>query len=178
MQIQQAQADVRRVYKGGAVGAIVSAVVWGIASATSAWATPAAAMAVLFLGGMLIFPVASLALQIAGGPGALPKGHPSIGLAMQSAFTVPIGLLLALALGAIDGRLFFPAAAVIVGAHYLTFITLYGMREYAILAGALVLIGTSALFVVAEFRDYVGWSCVLVFILAAPILHRAGMRDE
>lgn len=178
MQIQQAQADVRRIYKGGAFGTVVSAMVWGVASAAFEWATPVAAMAVLFAGGMLIFPLASLALKITGGPSALPKGHPSIGLAMQSAFTVPIGLLLALALGTVDPRLFLPAAAIIVGAHYLTFIALYGMREYAVLAGALVLIGTSALFVVPEFREFVGWTCTLVLVLAAPLLYRAGMRDE
>lgn len=178
MEIEQAQADVRRVYRGGALGPLVSAVVWGIASAVFQWASPTAALAVLFFGGMLIFPLASIGLKLAGGPGALPKGHPSIGLAMQSAFTVPIGLLLALALGSVDVRLFFPAAAIIVGAHYLTFISLYGMREYAVLAAVLVGLGTSALFLMPAAGGYVGWACTAVFVAAGPLLHRAGMRTE
>lgn len=177
MEIKQAQADVRRVYRGGALGPLVSAVVWGIASAVFQWASPVAAMAVLFFGGMLIFPLASLGLKLAGGQASLPKGHPSIGLAMQSAFTVPIGLLLALALGSVDARLFFPAAAIIVGGHYLTFISLYGMKEYAVLAALLVVLGVVGLFVVPETGGYVGWASAAVFLIATPLLLRAGRRS-
>jgi hypothetical protein len=37
---------------------------------------------------------------------------------------------------------FFPAAMIVIGAHYLPFITLYGMKMFGILAIALVLVGT------------------------------------
>ena len=56
------------------------------------WGTSGAAMAVLFFGGMLIFPLAQLVLRLMGRPASLPKGHPMTGLAMQIAFTVPLGL--------------------------------------------------------------------------------------
>ena len=53
---------------------------------------------------------------------------------MQSAFTVPLGLLVAIALGSVVPALFLPGSLVVVGAHYLPFISLYGMRLYGVLA--------------------------------------------
>ena len=48
-------------------------------------------------------------------------------------------MLRLIALGTLAPSLFFPASLIIVGAHYLTFISLYGMRLYGVLAGVLVL---------------------------------------
>lgn len=146
MDVRRAQADVREVYRGGFAGPPVSAIIWFAAAAVYQWGASGVAMAVLFFGGMLIFPLSSLVLKVMGGPAALPKGHPSISLAMQSAFTVPVGLLVAVALGSLEPTLFFPASLIIVGAHYLTFISLYGMRLFGALAGVLVAIGAVALF--------------------------------
>lgn len=175
MDVRQAQADVRRVYRGGFSGPLVSAIVWFAASAVYQVGSPAAAMAVLFFGGMLIFPLSSLVLKIMGGEAALPKGHPSISLAMQSAFTVPIGLIVAITLGVLEPTLFFPASLIIVGAHYLTFISLYGMWLFGALAGVLVMIGTVSLFWVAELREVSGWvggSVLLVFAVPLYLSYR------
>ena len=61
MTITEAQGDVRRVYSGGGGGGfqgqLVSAVVWLCAAATATWASTSGAIAVLFLGGTLIFPL-------------------------------------------------------------------------------------------------------------------------
>lgn len=167
MDVQQAQRDVRRVYRGGFSGPLVSALIWAAASAASQWGSAGAAMAVLFFGGMLIFPLSSLVLMAMGAPAFLPKGHPSISLAMQSAFTVPIGLLVAIALGAVEPALFLPASLIIVGAHYLTFISLYGMRSYGVLAGVLVAIGAVAIFAAPELRALSGWLGSAVLLVAA-----------
>lgn len=59
-------------------------------------------------------------------------------LAAQIAITVPIGMLVAVALATERPELFFPAAMAIVGAHYLPFVFLYGMRLFAALAAVLV----------------------------------------
>ncbi len=63
-------------------------------------------------------------------------------LATQIAFTVPSGMLVTVALGLTEPNLFFPASMIIVGAHYLPFVFLYGMRLFAVLAGLLILVGT------------------------------------
>lgn len=173
MDVLQAQADVRRVYRGGFAGPLVSAIIWAAAAAVFYWASPATGMAVLFFGGILIFPLATLVLKFMGGPVALPKEHPSAALAMQTAFTVPLGLLVAIVLGNFDPRLFFPASLIIVGAHYLVFISLYGMRLYAVLAGVLAAAGTITLFLLPNLGVISGWVGAGTFLVFAVLLYRA-----
>lgn len=167
MDVKAAQRDVRRVYRGGFSGPLVSALVWAAASAAYQWGAAESAMAVLFIGGMLIFPLSSLVLKAMKGPAFLPKGHPSIALAMQSAFTVPLGLLVAIALGTFAPSLFLPASLIIVGAHYLTFISLYGMRLYGVLAGVLVAVGAAAIFAIPTLRGASGWIGAAVLLVSA-----------
>ena len=133
MTITDAQRDVRTVYRGGFYGQLVSGAVWLVAAGVATWVSDGAAIAALWLGGVLIFPLTTLALRLAGGPAALPAGHPMAALATQIAFTVPLGLLVAVVLGAERPELFFPASMVVVGAHYLPFVFLYGMRLFAVL---------------------------------------------
>lgn len=178
MDVTQAQQDVRRVYRGGFSGPLVSAVIWAAASATYAWGSPTAAMAVLFLGGMLIFPLSSLVLKAMGGPASLPKGHPSIALAMQSAFTVPLGMLVSIALGALEPSLFLPATLIIVGAHYLTFISLYGMKAYGVLAGILVALGAAAIFALPMLRALSGWIGAAVLLAASIPLYLSDRAER
>ncbi|MGO1266136.1 MAG: DUF7010 family protein [Microbacterium gubbeenense] len=179
MEVRQAQDDVRRVYRGGFAGPLVSALIWAAASATYQSGSPVTTMTVLFFGGMLIFPLSSLVLKVMGGPSFLPKGHPSSSLAMQSAFTVPLGLLVAIPLGVLEPSLFLPASLIIVGAHYLTFISLYGMWMYGALAGVLVAIGVAAIFAIPALRQASGWVGAGVLLLSAVPLymsHRAEAR--
>jgi hypothetical protein len=174
MDITEAQADVRRVYRGGYSGPFVSAAVWAVANTIYLLVSPAAGMAVLFFGGMLIFPLSALILKATTGRSSLPKGHPSNALAMQSAFTVPIGLLVAIDLGAYEPALFFPASLIIVGAHYLVFVSLYGMRVFAVLSGALVILGTLGIFVLPGIGAVSGWLGAGVFLVVTPIVYRSG----
>ncbi|MEP6979520.1 MAG: hypothetical protein ABJA16_02030 [Nakamurella sp.] len=157
MRVEQAQADVRGVYRGGFSGPLVGSVIWFAAAAVYEWNSPGLAMMVLFIGGMLIFPLSTLVLTVLGGPAALPKGHPSASLAIQAAFTVPLGLLVAVVLGSYEAARFFPAALVIVGAHYLVFVSLYGMRLYALLAAVLIAVGVVGLFWDLTSGELSGW---------------------
>jgi hypothetical protein len=134
MQVTDAQREVREVYLGGSVGQLVSGALWLAAAAAGTWGSTRLAMAVLLLGGILIFPVTTGVLKGMGRRAALSPENPLGGLAMQVAFTVPLGLLVALAAAGHRREWFFPACMLIVGAHYLPFVFLYGMRTYALLA--------------------------------------------
>ncbi len=57
----------------------------------------------------------------------MPRGHPLIGLAMQVAFVVPIGVILAALAFLERPEWFFPFAAWVIGVHYLPFMFLYGL---------------------------------------------------
>ena len=168
--INEGQADIRRVYRGGLAGQLVSGVLWLVAAAVATWGSPDAAIATLFLGGMLIFPLTSLVLRLGGGPAGLPKGHPQKALATQIAFTVPQGMVVAIVLGVLRPELFFPAAMVIVGAHYLPFVHLYGMRLFAVLAGVLSVGGVVLLFWLPAPMPAGAWFTGVVLLVFAVLL--------
>ena len=170
MLVAAAQRDVRRVYSGGFYGQLVSAAVWLSAAVVATWISTTLSVAVLFLGGTLIFPLTWLTIRMTGRPASLPSGHPMTALAMQIAFTVPIGLVVVVAMLAGRDELFFPASMVIVGAHYLPFTFLYGMRMFAYLSFALVVPGLLLLvWVPAPFASG-GWVTGVVLVVFAFLL--------
>jgi hypothetical protein len=57
---------------------------------------------------------------------------------MQNALVLPFSMLLLVPVCFYRLNLFFPALLVLVGAHYLPFATLYGMRMFLFLAGILI----------------------------------------
>lgn len=180
MDISAAQADIRRVYRHGSVGQIVTALIWTASAAAASSGFADAAPFVLFLGGMLIFPLTTLGLRLLGGPGALPAGHPMSALAFQTAMQVPLGFLVALALASFDTKLFFPAAMVLVGGHYLPFVFLYGMRCFLLLAIPMVVAGVAIGLLFPSFSVIGAWFTgvlLLAFGITAFAHDRKGRRS-
>ena len=138
MLIRTAQEEIRRAYVGGAVGQLVSAAVWLASAGLATWGTPRDAIIVLVVGGFFIFPLTRLGLLLVRAPQVVTPGNPLNGLAMQVAFVLPLTLPLvgAAALYRLDW--FYPAFMIALGAHYLPFVFLYGMRLFAILCAVLV----------------------------------------
>jgi len=97
-----------------------------------------AAMEVLVVAGIFIFPMTRLLLNAMGRPSSLPKGHPMNALAMQVAFVLPLTLPLVFAAAAYRRNWFYPAFMIALGSHYLPFIFLYGMWQFGVLAALLV----------------------------------------
>src|SRR5512147_2268021 len=92
MLVQDAQRDVRTVFLGGFPGQLVSGTLWLASAAVGTWGPHRGAILVLALGGMFIFPLTQLLLRAMGRRASLARGNPLNGLAMQIAFTVPLGL--------------------------------------------------------------------------------------
>ena len=170
MLVTAAQRDVRSVYSGGFYGQLVSAAVWLCAAVVATWISTALSVAVLFLGGIVIFPLTWLTIRMTRRPASLPSGHPMKALAMQIAFTVPIGLVVVLAMLGGREELFFPASMVIVGAHYLPFTFLYGMRMFAYLSFALVVPGLLLLVWIPAPLATGGWVTGVVLVVFAFLL--------
>jgi hypothetical protein len=141
MTIADAQRDVRTTFLGGFAGQLVSGLVWLASAVLATWASPRAAIFTLVFGGMLIFPLTQLSLRLMGRAAALPKNHPMNALAIEIAFIVPLCLPLigAAALHHLDW--FYPAFMIVVGAHYLPFTFLYGMRLFLVLGALLIAAG-------------------------------------
>src|SRR5205814_5734239 len=62
-------------------------------------------------------------------------------LGRQVAFVLPFSMLLLVPVGFCRLNWFFPALMILLGAHYLPFATLYGMRMFLFLAGILIAMG-------------------------------------
>ena len=138
MDIRSAQQDVQTTFLRGSVGQAVSGVIWLVSAILGTWVSERSAILVLVLAGMFIFPLTQLTLRLLGHSDGLPRGHPMNALAMQVAFIVPLCLPVIGAASLYKLNWFYPAFMLIVGVHYMPFIFLYGMWEFAVLAGALI----------------------------------------
>lgn len=173
MDIAEAQRDVRIVYAGGFHGQLVSGSIWLLAAGASLAVSRPAGILVLLVGGASIFPITTLLLKVGGGPSSLPAGHPMAPLAMQIAFTVPLGLLVAVAAAGYQQDWFFPASMVIVGAHYLPFTFLYGMSLFAALGGLMALGGVALALWLPNTFSAGGWVAGALLIVFAFLLRRS-----
>jgi hypothetical protein len=143
MEITQAQKDVRTTFLGGFAGQFVSAVLWGTSAAACTWYSLYLGGMVLVLGGFLIFPLTQLLLRGMGNTYALPKGHPMNALGIQVAFTLPLTLPVVIGIAALRPAWFYPAFMITLGAHYLPFVFMYGMWQFAGLCAVLVMSGVA-----------------------------------
>jgi hypothetical protein len=138
MLVTEAQREVRTVYAGGFFGQTVSGFVWLASAALGTWATPRSAILMLVVGGFFIFPLTTAALSTLGRPSSLNPANPFRHLAVQVAFVLPLSMPVVAPVAAYRLVWFYPAMMVLVGAHYLPFAFLYGMRSFIPLSALLV----------------------------------------
>jgi hypothetical protein len=141
MDIQDAQREVRSVYVGGFVGQLVSSVIWLVSAALGTWVTPKASILTVVIGGFFIFALTQMLLRLSGRRASVSRENSFNSLGMQVAFVLPFSMLLLVPVGFYKLNWFFPALMILVGAHYLPFATLYGMRMFLFLAGILIVMG-------------------------------------
>lgn len=141
MDIQDAQREVRSVYVGGFWGQLVSAVIWLASAAVGTWINSKASILTIVIGGFFIFPLTQLMLRLSGRPVSVSKENALNSLGMQVAFVLPFSMLLLVPVGLYRLNWFFPALMVLLGAHYLPFAFMYGMRIFLVLAAILIAMG-------------------------------------
>ena len=175
--MQDAQREVRTVFIGGFWGQLVVSAMWLASAALGTWVTPRAAILALVASGFFIFPVTQLLLRLTGGPASVSRDNPLNNLAMQIAFALPMTMLLLVPVTAFRVNWFYPALMVLVGAHYLPFTFLYGMRMFIPLSAVLIGGGiVIALYFSGSF-SLGGWiSGVALFIFAC--IGRASVQSE
>jgi len=138
-----AQRESRTVYIGGFWGQLVSSVIWLVSAALSTWVTPKASILAAVIGGFFIFPLTQLMLRLSGRSASVSRENPFHWLGMQVAFVLPFPMLLLVPVGLYNLNWFCPALMVLLGAHYLPFATVYGMRMYLFLAAILIALGVA-----------------------------------
>jgi hypothetical protein len=141
MDVQDAQREVRSVYIGGFWGQLFYSIVWLASAAMGTWVSPKASILTVVIGGAFIFPLIKMLLRLSGRPASVSKENPFNILGMQVALVAPFSMLLLIPVALYHVNWFFPALMILVGAHYLPFATLYGMRMFLFLAGILMAAG-------------------------------------
>ena len=141
MLIEQAQADMRQAYFGGATGITTSGLAWLAAALVAFLGSPRGAMAALFIGGMFIHPAAMLLSKLLGRPGAHTKGNPLAPLALESTVWLLLAIAVAFLASMQRTEFFFIAMLLTIGGRYFTFATLYGLKLYWICGATLAAAG-------------------------------------
>ena len=177
MNINESQREMRSAFLGGFAGQLVSGLIWLAASAFGTWLSPLAGMATLFFGSMGIFPLTQGVIRLMGRPGKVSLGNGLWALGSQVAFTVPLNFLLVGAAALYHENWFFPAAMIVIGAHYLPFITLYGMKMFGILAGLLVVLGAGLALYGPDIFSLGGW-LTAAFLIAFAFIGKHVVLDE
>lgn len=141
MVVQDAQREVRSVYIGGFWGQLVTSVIWLVSAALGTWVTPKVSILTIIIAGFFIFPLTQMLLRLSGRPASVSRENPFSSLAIQIAFVLPFSMFLLVPVGLYRLNWFFPALMILVGAHYLPFASLYGMRMFLFLSGILIAAG-------------------------------------
>ena len=138
-----AQRQMDAGYIGGAPGVLTSGLAWLVAG--FAWLRYGIdiGFATLFVGGMLIVPGALLIAKLAGAPPVAPA-NPLNRLAIESTVVLFAALLIGYLLLRAEPALTFPALAIVIGARYFSFRTLYGSALFWALGAAMGGAGTLA----------------------------------
>lgn len=127
---------------------------------------------------MGIFPLTQLSLKMMGRKAKVNEDNGLWALGSQIAFMVPINFLLVGAIILYNPMWFFPATMIIVGTHYLPFITLYGMKIFGILAALLITGGTVLALYGPSIFSLGGWLTGFLLILFGFIGRSIVLREE
>jgi len=177
MTVEQAQREMRICLLGGFMGQLVSALLWLASAALATWWSHSSAITLLIAAGFFIFPLTKLGLRLIGHRAQVSADNPLNALGMQAAFVLPLSLLLVGAAALYRIEWFYPAFMIVLGAHYLPFVTLYGMRMFYALAAILVGAGVVlALYVQMPFSTG-AWFTAAVLAVFAVLGRSHAVRD-
>ncbi|WP_118976246.1 DUF7010 family protein [Taibaiella koreensis] len=135
--LQEAQRDMSDSYGHGAIGVLVSGIVWLCSGLVVSYQSHQKGIWVLIIGGMLIFPLATWIGKLVGIKGKHTRRNPLGKLAMEGTVWMIMCIPLAYGLSLIHVSWFFQGMLVIIAGRYLTFASVYGIRLYWVLGAAL-----------------------------------------
>jgi len=171
LDIAAAQREMRTRFVGGFYGQLVSGLLWLTSATLATWSTPRAAILTALLGGFFIFPLTELFVRL-GGAKPLSQLSDLRTLGPQVALVMPLCMPLLIPVTQYRLNLFFPAVMILLGAHYLPFVFLYGMRMFWALAAMILGAGTFLLYRGTTFSGgawYTG-AVLLVFAVAGKVI--------
>lgn len=137
--IKDSQSDMRDGYAYGSIGVIVSGIIWTLSGMVSYYYSSQNGIWTLIIGGMFIFPIATLIEKLIGIRGQHNKNNPLGKLAMEGTIWMIMCIPLAYGLSLNKAEWFFQGMLMIIGGRYLSFASIFGMRIYWVLGAILAL---------------------------------------
>lgn len=175
MIIAEAQQDNRRALVGGGPGAFISGVLWLTSAVVLKQRGVGSAFALLFFGGMLIFPLSNLvSRQLFKRPPA-SKTNQLGRVALESTIAMIGGLFAAWLFLPSKPAYVFPLAAIAIGTHYAVFRTVYGNTLFWVLAGLITAVGV---FDILGYVRFPGGPALAVGLLEIVFGILLTMRDK
>jgi hypothetical protein len=169
MNILDAQREVRFRFSGGFYGQAVSGLLWLVSAGLASWSSPRAAIWFLLVGGFFIFPMTELLVRTVGTRLKLNRENLLPQLGMQVAFVLPFSMPLLLPVCQFRLNWFYPALMILLGAHYVPFVFLYGMRMFAVLAACLLAGGFIIAMNLASSFSIGAWYTGIVLLIFAAV---------
>jgi cellulose synthase/poly-beta-1,6-N-acetylglucosamine synthase-like glycosyltransferase len=165
MNLADAQRELRTAYRRGSVGQLVTAVIWLASAGLAAGVDKRLGIIALLLGGTLIFPLTQMALRIRGGWARPSPENPLPRFFLQGVFAMVALYPLVYVAALHNVNWFYPAFMIVVGVHYMSFVLLYGMWEYGLLAALLVGSGVMLAILLPDVFSAGGWVTAIVLML-------------
>ena len=166
MNISNAQRENRFRFHGGFYGQLVSGVLWLFSACLAVTVGVKCAIIALVFGGFFIFPATESLVRLSGRK-KLSQDNTLWSLGMQVAFVLPFSMLLLVPVTQYRINLFYPALMILLGAHYIPFVFLYGMRLFAFLAAILIGAGVCIAMFGANTFSTGAWITGVVLVLFA-----------
>lgn len=168
-ELARAQAEVRANYRSASVGQIYSGTIWIVSAVAWSVVSTTSGILVLLIGGFFIYPVTVLISRSLGHTASIPADNPL----REAGYTIPIVGALGIPVVGVaalhDVDLFYPAFMVIMGAHYLPFSHLYGMRLFLALGAGMWAGGVVIGLWFADLTVFGAWAIGLSLIAAGTV---------
>lgn len=139
--IKQSQLDMTKSHNQGAIGVLISGIMWLLAGLAAYGYSPKKAVWVLLIGGAFIHPISTVINKITGVREPQSKNNSLRILAMEGTVFMLMCIPLAYGLSMQRTEWFFQGMLMIIGGRYLTFHTLFGNRLFWLLGALLGLAG-------------------------------------
>lgn len=178
MRIVDAQREMRIRFVGGYYGQFVSGLLWLVSAGLAVWVGPRAAISTVVVGGFFIFPLTELLLRMAGERASVSADNSLGSLGMQVAFVLPLSMLLLIPVGLYRLNWFYPGLMILLGAHYLPFVFLYGMRMFWVLGSLLVGAGVLIAMYWSSVFSVGAWYTGAVLLVFAGIGRAVARRES
>lgn len=178
MFVEQAQAQMRAIYRSGSVGAAVAGAVWLASALVTVAGGLGWGMAVMLIFGFFIYPLTQLGLRVLGGPASVPRANPLRELSIEVPLVGPAMIPLVGAATLYRTEWFYPALMLAMGAHYVPFSFLYGMRAFIALGTVMVVTGLAVAVWAPSMHVVAASGTGLLLLVFAVLAHRRNVLDQ